>query len=81
MSNDIKKFLGEKVIYDDDGQFIWAVEKSGRIQKLADLRGWGAIMNLFIQKSGAVDLPKAAQFQNDLGIFIADAINEKLAKA
>ena len=73
-------FLGEKVIYDNFGQFLWSVERSGHHQKLADLRGWGAIQNLFASKKGEVDFDAASKFQDDLGQWIADAINEKLER-
>ena len=47
---------------------------------IADLRGWGAIQNLFKLKGGAIDFEKAEKFQDDLGQWIADAINEKLER-
>ena len=75
---EIEKFIGEKAEYDDDGQYIWGVDKEGNHQKLADLRGWGAIQNLFKKYGGEIDLEKAEQFQKELGEWIADAINNKL---
>jgi len=78
MENEIKKFIGEKAVYDKMGQYIWAVDKDGGHQKLADLRGWGAIQNLFKDKKGAVNFADAEQFQDALGEWIVDAINKKL---
>jgi len=77
---DIIKFIGEKATYDNFGQFIWAVDKNGHHQKLADLRGWGAIQNLFANKDGTIDFDKAGKFQDEVGAWIADAINEKLER-
>jgi hypothetical protein len=79
-NNKIVKFFGVKVIYDKMGQYIWGVEANGNHQKIADLRGWGAIQNLFKDKKGAVDFPQAEKFQDDLGQWIVDAINEKLER-
>jgi len=76
----VQDFIGEKATYDPDGQYIWGVDYDGGHQKLADLRGWGAIQNAFMSKGGMVDQEKAASFQDELGRWLADAINERLAK-
>ena len=76
----IKDFLGKKVKYDSYGQEIWAYDKNNGLQKIADVRGWGAIQNLFADKSGKIDTKKAEEIQDQLGEFIAQAINEKLEK-
>lgn len=76
----ISDFFGVKVVYDDMGQFIWGVEKNGNHQKIADLRGWGAIQNLFKRKDHSINIEKAEKFQQDLGAWIVDAINEKLQR-
>ena len=77
---EIGEFIGEKVIYDDCGQFIWGVSKEEGLQKIADLRGWGAIQNLFKTPDGNIDTIKAENFQDALGKWIVDAINEKLER-
>lgn len=76
---EIRKFIG-KASYDDFGQFIWGTDPRGGLQKIADLRGWGAIQNLFRNKDETIDLERAEAFQNALGEWIVDAINQKLAK-
>ncbi len=76
----VTDFIGVKATYDDYGQYIWAVYKDGGQQKLADLRGWGAIQNLFKTKGGLIDEEKAASFQDELGRWLVDAINEKLER-
>lgn len=76
----VTDFIGVKATYDEDGQCIWAIDKDGGHQKLADLRGWGAIQNLFKTKGGLIDEEKAASFQDELGRWLVDAINEKLER-
>lgn len=75
-------FIGVKAQYDDYAQYIWGVRANGELQMLADLRGWGAIQNLFMIEGGGgqIDVTAAIKFQHDLGEWIVDAINEKLEK-
>lgn len=69
----VESFIGGKVIYDNAGQYFFG--KHGQ-QMVAELRGWGAIQNMFpITEQGQND---AAKFQDELGEWIADAINQKL---
>lgn len=89
---EIKEFIGECVKYDEEGGgYIWGAVKDG-IQMIAQvkdvvdvaynfrtkespivsIRGWGAIQHLFKTSEEQI------AFQNELGIFIQDAINEKL---
>lgn len=74
----IMKFIGKAKYYDLD-QMIWGEDERGGNQLLADVRGWGAIQNLF-SEGGSVNLDKASKFQDDLGKFIVDAINEKIER-
>jgi hypothetical protein len=69
MNNKLIDFIGEKVTYDQQGQMIFGV-KGDDLQLLLDVRGWGAIQHL------NVDNPE--KFQDDLGQWFADAVNEKL---
>lgn len=75
-ANTIQEFIGN-ARYDKEGQMIFAV-KGGNIQLICDIRGWGAIQNLFADKSGKIDFDAAYKFQDELGEYIAAAINEKL---
>lgn len=78
MEQKIKDFIGVKAIYDKEGQYIWGVDKNGGMQKLADVRGWGKIQNLFpMTKEG---LEEAVKFQDELGEWMVTAINSKLNK-
>jgi hypothetical protein len=47
---------------------------------IGEVRGWGAIQNLFKNKDGSIDFKKAEDFQDSLGVWIADAIQQKLEK-
>jgi hypothetical protein len=69
----IEKWL-KNVYYDEFGTHIWNKDKEGDIQKVADIRGWGAIQNLFKTQK------EAEEFQDEIGKFIADAINEKVQR-
>jgi hypothetical protein len=73
-----KDFIGVKAKYDPHGTMIWGIDKQGDNQLLLDVRGWGAIQNLFKSKSGEVDFDSAGKFQDEVGEWIADAINQKL---
>ncbi len=73
--NKIRKFISGKAEYDKyGGQQIWAVNKKDELQHLLDLRGWGAIQYMFKTQE------EAMEFQDELGEWIADAINQKLTK-
>ena len=79
----IEDFIGDKATYDPFGQKIFGVKGKGKdevFQMIADLRGWGAIQNLFLDKKGALDEKAAGKFQDDMGQWIADAISEKLSR-
>jgi hypothetical protein len=88
---EIKQFIGKEVKYDTyGGGYIWGKTNNGdeMIAQVVDVndepnesekeipvisvRGWGAIQHLF--KS----YEEQEAFQDELGIFIQDAINEKL---
>ena len=80
----IAKFINGKVTYDKHGgQYFWinpqgvSYKPQGEIRMLAEMRGWGHIQNMFKDKNGNIDEDAAAKFQDMVGDFIADAINEK----
>jgi len=80
MENNVSLFIGVVATYDPDGQIIWGLDENGEHQRIADVRGWGAIQNLFKSKNGKIDSDKAMEFQDEMGKWIADAINEKLER-
>lgn len=67
-----------KAQYDPHGILIWAIAPDNNIPTiLVDIRGWGHICNLFPE---ADEADEAEKFQDELGEWIADAINQKLNK-
>ena len=76
----VTDFIGAKATYDERGQTIWGVSKDGTYQKIANVRGWRAIRNIFLTSAGSIDEEKAMNFQDELGKWIVDAINEKLQR-
>lgn len=58
--------------YDGHGTQIWSIHKDGHYQHIADVRGWGAIQNL--------GLESPQKFQDDVGKFIVEAIQEKVER-
>lgn len=75
MNPKLKEFTGSYVRYDNTNQQIYGGKDD---QLLIDVRGWGAIQQMFIKPGGELDFEAAEAFQNELGQFFADAINEKL---
>lgn len=78
MSKDIEeisKYLNGVFKYDNFGQIIWLVTPDGNHQRFADLRGWGAIQNLFKKEDGTIDFDKAAVFQDQIGEWAVEALN------
>jgi hypothetical protein len=70
----IKEWLKD-VYYDQFGQYIWSKQDAdGGSQMVGEIRGWGALQNEFNTEEEASD------FQDEIGKFIADAINEKVQR-
>jgi len=61
------------VYYDQDGQYLWSKQNDGS-QMIAEVRGWGRLQNEFSTEEDA------AKFQDEVGKFIAEAINEKIQR-
>lgn len=68
----IQKWLKD-VYYDDYGQYLWSKGDNG-LQMIGEIRSWGALQNEFKTEE------ESAAFQEKVGKFIADAINEKVQK-
>lgn len=75
-----KDFINGKVTYDNMGQYFFIHQPNTGLQMLAELRGWGAIQNRFRKPDGMIDMEEAAKFQDEIGQWVADAINEKLER-
>lgn len=69
----IKDWLSN-VYYDNESATIFNKTDDGKIQQVLDIRGWGRIQNLF------AELDDAANFQDKVGEFVAEAIREKINK-
>lgn len=80
MKQEIKNFIGVAKHDEFKGTYIWGVDKEGGNQMIAELRGWGAIQNMFKNEDGSINFEDAEQFQDEMGKFIVDAINEKINK-
>jgi hypothetical protein len=77
----IKDFINGKVTYDTcGGTYLWVHEPKGGCQMLGEIRGWGHIQNMFRDKKDKIDVDAAAKFQDELGNWVAEAINEKMEK-
>ena len=86
---DLFNFIGEAVRYDEfGGGYIWGIDNKGGEEMIAQvdepnkdsdavlsIRGWGAIQHLC--KSNET---YAERFQDFMGNFIAEAINEKMQR-
>ena len=63
------------VYYDQHGQYLWSKQDAdGGSQMIGEVRGWGALQNEFRT------VEEAATFQDEVGKFIAEAINEKVQR-
>tara|TARA_R110000850_G_scaffold260681_1_gene388031 strand:- start:11 stop:253 length:243 start_codon:yes stop_codon:yes gene_type:complete len=67
----INKFLGHGVFYHPSGSCVMT---KGDNRMVLDVRGWGEIQYMF------ESIEESQAFQDQLGEYIADAINKKLSK-
>lgn len=78
---EIKDFITGKVTYDKfGGQYFWINNPSGGCQMLAEMRGYGHIQNMCKDTFDKIDMDQADQFQDRVGEWIAEAINEKMQR-
>jgi hypothetical protein len=66
------QFWLSNVFYDEHGTQIFNKYADGKIQLIADIRGWGRLQNEF------ENISEAADFQDEVGRFITEAIREKM---
>jgi hypothetical protein len=70
----LKEWLKD-VYYDQYGQYLWSrQDEDGGSQMVGEIRGWGALQNEFKTEE------EASTFQDEVGKFIAAAINEKVQR-
>jgi hypothetical protein len=72
----ITDFIKGKVSYDNYGQYLWVNLIDDDKFMLGKIRGWGDLISSF--KNLSTD--QLAEFQEQIGQFVADAINEKIEK-
>jgi len=89
-TEEIKKFIGQAKYDEWGGGYIWGNNPQGNqmiaqindmpdatyevVNEVLSIRGWGAIQHMF------PTIESAEEFQDELGRFIAEAINEKIEK-
>lgn len=73
------KFIGN-CYFDEYGGYIWGEQPDGDNQLICQIRGWGAIQQLFRNRQGKINHKEGEKFQDKLGKFIAEAINEKIER-
>ena len=73
----IRKFIGKNVIHDSNK--IYGEKDKGGLQPILDVRGWGAIQNMFTEGEPEENISNAAMFQDEMALWIVDAINKKLS--
>ena len=70
----VQKWFENGAVYGSDGQVIFAKQGKNILQITADIRGWGYFRHLFETNEEAI------KFEDEIGQFITDAINEKLER-
>jgi hypothetical protein len=76
----VTDFINGPVTYDNEGQYFWVTSPNDNMRMLGELRGWGSIQNMFKRSGGRIDMELAAKYQDEIGQWVADAINEKLKR-
>lgn len=72
----ISDFIQGEVFYDPEGTYLWIRIPDVGCQMLGEIRGWGRIQNMF--PNTEIGHKEAAEFQDEIGRFVAEAINEKM---
>ncbi len=78
----VEEYLKGAILYEKEGQIIFVHKENDELIQLCDIRGWGHIQHLFVKegKSKNIDFASAMSFQDQVGEFIKEAIEEKLKK-
>lgn len=74
----LSHFLKGTLKYDEEGQYIFHIQENGNQHILGEVRGWGAIQKFFKLPDGQIATKKAEAFQDELGKWIVQALQEKL---
>jgi len=76
MEKRIRKWIGDRAVYDSYGQIIFREKGAlgmGEQSQFLDIRGWGNISNMFST------MKDAEAFQDAVGEWVVDAVNQKLS--
>lgn len=71
---DIRNFIG-KAMYDEAGQLIFRGADKDDLKQFLDVRGWGSIQNM-----GFKTQQEAMDFQDRVGRWVTDVINNNLRR-
>jgi hypothetical protein len=74
MRNRVMDFIGKANYTGDLGTYIWGNNKTGKTELIAMIEGYREIQNLCTTTS------EANEFQDEMGRFIVEAINEKIER-
>jgi len=77
-TKDIINFIGHTTGFDNDSGYIWGINLDGSNHPIGEVRGYASIQKMFSCGKGKVNFKDANAFQDRLGKFISDAINEKM---
>ena len=70
----VKEFMKGKVVYNKDTQMFSINKPNNFNPTILQLRGWGFVRNI------SEDCHEASEFQDEIGEYIAQAINEKIER-
>ena len=70
--DEIREYIGE-AMYDAHGQIIFRGADKDDLKQFLDVRGWGAIQHMEFKT-----VVEAEAFQDRIGQWVTDVINEKL---
>ena len=76
----VKKYIGKKTVFYPNGTHIWGVDEKGGHLPLLEIKFGKVIQDAFTTPKGDLNEMAMQSFQNRIGEFIMDSINEKLAR-
>lgn len=74
MRNRVINFIGKANYTGDLGTYIWGNNEAGKTELIAIIEGYREIQNI------CTTISEANEFQDEMGRFIAEAINEKIQR-
>jgi hypothetical protein len=74
MRNRVMNFIGKANYTGDLGTYIWSNNEAGKTELIAIVEGYREIQNI------CTTISEANEFQDEMGRFIAEAINEKIQR-